>query len=57
MVSSYNAYNESSHLSFRDVTMDNLQNPQMLKVRIKASKTDPFRVGTNIFVGKTGNNL
>lgn len=56
-VSSDNAYDESSHLSFRDITVDNFQNPQMLKVRIKASKTDPFRVGTDIFVGKTGNNL
>lgn len=31
--------------------------PQILKVRRKASKTDPFRVGVDVFVGKTGNSL
>ena len=30
---------------------------RLLRVRIKASKTDPFRVGVDIFVGKTGNKL
>lgn len=34
-----------------------LKNPKSLKVRIKASKTDPFRVGVDIYVGKTDNLL
>lgn len=29
----------------------------MIRVHLKASKTDPFRVGINIFVGKAGNRL
>ena len=29
--------------------MDDLRNPQMLQVRIKVSKTDPFRSGVNVF--------
>jgi hypothetical protein len=51
------SYDEGAHLSFTDVTVDCIRNPQMLKVRIKASKTDPFRIGVDIFVGKTGNVL
>lgn len=44
-------------MSFKDVTIDCLHSPQVVKVHLKASKTDPFRVGVNIFVGKTGNDL
>ena len=29
----------------------------MIRVRIKASKTDPFRVGADIFIGRTDNDL
>ena len=37
--------------------MDNVSNPRMLKVTIKASKTNPFRQGINIFMGRTSNEL
>ena len=33
--------------------VDNLSNPKALRVRIKASKTDPFRRGVNVFVGRS----
>ena len=56
-VPSDSAYDESAHLCFKDVTVDSIQNPQALRIRLKASKTDPFRVGVDIFVGKTGNEL
>ena len=56
-VPSDSAYDESAHLCFKDVTVDSIQNPQALRVRLKASKTDPFRVGVDIFVGRTGNEL
>ena len=29
----------------------------MIRVRIKASKTDPFRVGMDVFMGRTGDEL
>ena len=29
----------------------------MVRVKLKASKTDPFRVGVDMFVGKTGGPL
>ena len=52
-VPSNTGYDEGAHLSFQDVSVDNLDLPQILKVRIKASKTDPFRVGVDIFIGRT----
>ena len=33
--------------------MDSVEHPQVLRVRLKASKTDPFRVGINVSVGRT----
>ena len=41
-----------AHLNFQDVSVDSLEDPQVLQVRIKTSKTDPFRAGMDIFVGK-----
>ena len=40
-------------VSFQDVLVDSLTEPQVLQMRIKASKTDPFRMGVDIFMGKT----
>ncbi len=34
-----------------------MQAPQLLRVRLKASKTDPFRVGVDVFIGKTDDGL
>ena len=45
-------FDDTAHLTFRDVAIDRLQAPSMLSVRIKASKTDPFRVGVDVVVGK-----
>lgn len=56
-VPSDSSFDEGVHLMFDDVAVDSTANPRVLKVRIKASKTDPFRVGVNIFVGRTGNEL
>ena len=50
-------YDQSCHLSFNDVSLDSRDNPQMLKVSIKQSKTDPFRKGVNIYLGATGHSL
>ena len=56
-ISSDSSYDKGAHLSYEDVAVVCLHCPRVLKVRIKASKTDPFRVGVDIFVGKTGNQL
>ena len=47
-------FDASSHLMYTDVRLDNREAPQYLQVRIKASKTDPFRKGVS---GRTGGNL
>ena len=47
------AFKETRHLNFKDIAVDNLSNPKALWVRIKASKTDPFRRGVDVFVGRS----
>ncbi len=47
-------YDPSVHLNFQDVRLNSTTNPQWLEVRIKASKTDPFRCGVSLYLGKTG---
>ena len=47
----------SQHLSLQDVAMDNVQHPSYVQVRIKQSKTVPFRVGVKVVVGCTGDGL
>ena len=48
------SYDPTVHLNYSDISVDNPCNPTIIQVRIKASKTDPFRNGVNIYVGKTG---
>ena len=50
-------FDEGAHLTFNDISVDCIENPQVIRVRIKASKTDPFRVGADIFMGETDNDL
>ena len=50
-------FDEGVHLAFNDISVDCTENPQVICVRIKASKTDPFRVGADIFIGRTDNDL
>ena len=47
----------TAHLSFNDVAVDAHANPTVMEVRIKASKTDPFRMGVNLYIGRTNNDL
>jgi len=52
-VPSDSAFEEGTHLTFRDVAVDNLDSPKSMRVTIKASKTDPFRMGVDVYVGRT----
>ena len=54
---SANAYDSDYHLSLADVSADHRLKPSLIHVRIKASKTDPFRRGTTVVLGKTGKDL
>lgn len=47
------SFDPAQHLSFSDIAADNPANPRMLSIRIKQSKTDPFRMGVSIFVSRT----
>ena len=38
------------HLAHGDIMVDSLNKPTMLRIRIKASKTYPFRVGVDFFI-------
>ena len=50
-------YDGSSHLSYGDVLFDSSCAPTTVQVNIKASKTDPFRKGVAIHIGRTNNDL
>ena len=42
-------FNPSADLAFQDVAVDDIRNPQAIKLTIKASKTDPFREGVDSY--------
>ena len=51
------AYDPAIHLSIADVSVDAASEPRTVIVHIKASKTDQFRQGVNVFLGRTDNEL
>ncbi len=52
-VPSESAFDPSTHLCFGDVSVDDIAAPGIVKLRLKASKTDPFRKGVEIVLGRT----
>ena len=52
-VPSQSAYNPDIHLSIADVSLDSQTNPQVVAIRIKASKTNPFHKGVTIIILRT----
>ena len=44
-------------LMLEDVAVDRHANPTMVRIRLKQSKTDPFRKGVAVFLGRTGADL
>ena len=46
------AYDSSVHLNISDVAVDSTEAPLVIKLRIKASKTDQFRKGVVVFFFK-----
>ena len=47
------AYDPTIHLSLADLAFDHAVQPSVMQITLKASKTDPFRLGVQIYVGKT----
>ena len=56
-VPSDSSYDASVHLSLADVAVDDSAAPTVVRLRIKQSKTDPFRQGVDLFLGKTSTDL
>lgn len=50
---SVGSYDPNCQLCFSDVLVDSQAAPSVLQVRIKASKTDPFRQGCTVVLGVT----
>jgi hypothetical protein len=50
-------YDPDMHLSLTDIALDNKVIPSVIQVTIKQSKTDPFRQGIDIYLGKTGKDV
>ena len=57
VVPSERGYDPAVHLNYSDVCTDNTASPNWLEVKIKASKTDPFRTGVSVYLGTTGCDL
>ncbi len=53
VVSSDSSFDPNIHLTAADISVDNHSSPSYLAIRIKASKTDPFRQGVTIYLGRT----
>ena len=51
VVPSDTEFNPMVHLTYQDVEAESTSQPKWIRVRIKASKTDPFRVGVNLCGG------
>ena len=50
-------YDPSWHLSVQDITVDSVENPSWLQVKIKGSKTDQLKQGMVIVVGITSSHI
>ncbi len=56
-VPSDEGFNASVHLTRQDIAIDDPRQPRVIRVHIKQSKTDPFRKGISLFIGKTDTDL
>ena len=45
-------FDPAVHFGIGDVAVDNPREPSVVRIRVKQSKTDPFRKGIDLFVGK-----
>ena len=50
-------YNSERHLTFSDLVFMPKSSPKYMLVRLKVSKTDPFRKGQTIVIGRANSNL
>ncbi len=46
-------YDAGCHLSLSDIALDSHTDPATIRITIKQSKTDPYRKGVQIFIGRS----
>ena len=51
------AFHPSTHITIRDIVIDKRDNPSLIQIHLKVSKTDQERKGVSIFIGKTGDDI
>ena len=51
------SYDASVHLSLDDIAVDHASRPTFIRITIKQSKTDPFRKGVKLFVGRADGDI
>lgn len=56
-VPSDSSFHPATHLIVNDISVNDTTNPTWLKLHLKASKTDPFRKGVDVVVGRTNEKL
>lgn len=56
-VPSDTTFDPTAHLTVNDISVNDITNPLWLKLHLKASKTDPYRKGVDIVVGRTNSKL
>ena len=56
-VPSPSCFDPSAHLCLADISVNDAQQPSIIRLHLKASKTDPFRQGVDVHVGRTGSAL
>ena len=50
-------FDEATDLTFADVAVDNYQNPSLIHIHLKSSKTDQFGKGADILLARTKDEL
>ena len=50
-------FDPKQHLTVNDIAIENPANPRTISIRIEQSKTDPFRQGVTIYLGRTDSML
>lgn len=56
-VPSDSGYDPMVHLNKRDIAVDHPIMPKMVRITIKQSKTDPFRKGIDLYLGRAESSL
>lgn len=56
-IPSSSSYDPSVHLNFSDISLNSVTSPSVVAIRLKCSKTDPFRQGVTIYIGSTNQTL